>query len=169
MEPITKVVFVGAEKITFHRLTLEDLFTVSDDIVAQQEAEARKLAKDEKLARHELVNVVLEIRRRKPNHDEIIASTTTPQGASAVLRKSLTKAGVAADKQGDLIAKMNINQCLEVAGMLVLDIQDEPKSEDEKKEQEGQTESPLPVNPSTLEESLKAKAVGYGDPVPTTN
>ncbi len=153
MESITKtVVLDNGDKVEFARLDLEDLFSLTDELLASKEAVARQLAQEEKLDRYETMNLVLEIRNGKPSVQELLAHSTSPQGSSSVLRKSLTKKNVPADRQQALIGRVHIPTCIDIARMLILDVQEKPEKVVEAVKEAGE-DSPLSPSPSTSGES----------------
>lgn len=158
MESITKtVVLDDNETVVFSRLDLSDLFSLTDEVQAEREQVARQLGREEGLDKYEIMNLVLEVRTRKPTVSEILQSCSSPQGAYRILNKSLSKSKVEKDKTKSILSRMSIPDCLDVARMLVLDVQEEkPKTE-------GKVENPLPVSPSTGSESPKEATQCAGD------
>ena len=49
MQAITRTVHIDGQPVSFKRLSLEDLFTVGEQIAAKREKTARDVAKEEKL------------------------------------------------------------------------------------------------------------------------
>jgi hypothetical protein len=127
VQSVTKTLTIDGQPVTFQRLSLEDMPAISDQIKTEREKLARELGREEKLDKYEITNLVLELRSKPPTVAEILASTDTAQGASRVIRMSLNKSGVPADKHGEIIAKIEIPAALELARNLVLDVQDEPE------------------------------------------
>lgn len=156
MESITKTIFLDGEKIEFARLDLSDLFSLADEVQAEREAAARDLCRTDGLDKYETLNVLMELRTRKPTVQEILMTASSPQGSHRILTKSLTKQKVDAAKQKDIVSKLNVADCLDTARMLVLDVQEvKPKVEEK--------ESPLPESPSTSGESVKSETAKPDD------
>lgn len=139
MESVCKYLTINNEPVEFPRLSIEELFGISEWICQQRESEARQLGAQDKLDKLDVANICLDIRHRKPALSEILALCNTPQVACRVIRTSLKKAKVAEDKHAALVAGVPIPDAIELAKMLVLDIQDEKAKpeEPEKKEAEG--------------------------------
>jgi hypothetical protein len=173
MNAITKVIPVEGKHVEFPRLSLEELFSISDQIAASNEAIARKLAVEESLAKVEQFNIIFDIRSNKPGVSTILGACETPQVAAMLLRKSLAKSGVGEAEQTEIISKINIPTCVETARYLVLDVQEQKEDKEkaiaEAIKEQVLEESPLPDPRSILEESLKAKAIGYGSGKITKN
>lgn len=173
MNSICKTVCLEGDKtVAFARLSLEDLFSLTDAIMAKKEKLARELAKekDTKLDNFELINLIGDIRLKSPSVAEILAGCDSPSGAATVLRASLKKSGIAEDQHAQIIAALEIPQALTLAQNLVLDVQEEEAKKDESPLSPSTGAATASVAPAkdttapsaTLEESLKAKAVGYG-------
>jgi len=156
MQSITKTVYVDNIKVEFARLDLNDLFTLCDVVQAEREQVARVLCKEEKLDKYETMNVVLDVRRSKVTIQEILAACSNPKGAFDVLLKSLAKSGKKDDEGRSVISQINIPDCIDIARMLVLDVQEETPEE----KPEVKAESPLAESPSTSAEPVKTQVVG---------
>lgn len=158
MEAITKtLVLDNNETVVFPRLDLSDLFALADEVQAEREKVARVLGKEEKMDRYEIINMVVEIRTRKPTIQEILSTCSSPQGAFQVLMRSLTKGKVEKAKATDILSHIPIPDCLDTARMLILDLQEE------KPKKEGAKENPLPVNPSTSSGSVDTSKAAETD------
>ena len=141
MQSITKTVYIEDLKVEFARLDLSDLFALCEAVQADREQVARVLCKEEKMDRYETMNVVLDVRRSKVTIQELLASCSNPKGAFDVLEASLKKSAVKETKS--LIGKMQIPDCIDIARMLVLDVQEEQAPEAPKPEVK--PESPLEI------------------------
>jgi hypothetical protein len=157
MESICKVVHLdNDERVEFPRLSLEELFSIGEDISSQREREVEQLGRQDKLDKLDISNLKLEMRLKKPSIQEILALCHTPQIASKVLRTSLNKAKVDPKQHAEIISQLAIPDALVLAKNLVLDVQDEPEVKAEVK-----TESPLDAAVS-LALADDPKLAGYG-------
>ena len=142
MNSITKtIVLDSGEKVVFSRLILSDLFSLTDELQAERKAKVKKMAAEEGFDRYETFNLLMEVDRVVPTVQEILQGCASASGSHRVLTASLKKQG--AENIPDILSSLPIPECIEVARMLVLDIQ-------EAKEKE---ESPFEVGPSTSPES----------------
>lgn len=149
MESVCKHLTINNEPVEFPRLSIEELFGVSDWICSQRESEARQIGAQDKLDKLDVANIVMDIRQRKPQLSEILALCNTPQVACRVLRTSLKKAKVAEDKHAALISGVPIPDAIELSKMLVLDIQEMVKpDEPEKKGDAGSEGQSSPSEPA---------------------
>ncbi len=175
MNTITKSVYLNDELVEFPRLTLTELHTVADKIKADREKSARELGIEMKMGDIDIYNVVLEIRTSQISIADVYATAKGTRGAETVVRRSMSKAGFDKARQDELLSKLGIHELLDLAEMLVVDMQ---QKESPKKPETGGTEgtNPLPVSPGPagpvdsaaataveqLKEKLEAKAVGFG-------
>lgn len=125
-------------KVIFQRLTIPDLFSLVDEIQAEREVIARKLAKEEALDKLDTLNLVDHVRNNKPTVRDLFTHSESPQGAVKILTKSLRLAGVSEANIPATLAEFNFGTLIEVAKMLALDMQEVPKEAKE-------TERPLEV------------------------
>lgn len=140
MESICKSIVLGdSTTVEFPRLVIGDLLSLGDQVVAQREKVARDLARDEKLDRIDTINLILELRKQRPTIGEMLESTKTPEGSIMVLKRSLSKAKVEAARQDEILGLMSIPDCVDVAQMLIFDVQET------KAKEEAKGESPLPA------------------------
>src|SRR4051812_29446342 len=108
MNSITKTIVVDGETIKIPRLSLADLFGISDEIVSTRMREAQQLGEAEKLTRIEIANLKLVIKRAKPAIQEIAGLCETPEVAYMVIKHALTKGQVPKDKHANIIDGMKI-------------------------------------------------------------
>ncbi len=191
MESITKTVILEqysdatvdppvvhpSEVIKFKRLDLEELINIGDQMVATREAIAKDLAKENKLDTHEIINVILDIRSRRPSITEILNYARCPEGALLLLQKSLMKNKISQPEIKRINSRIPTPEAIELAKDLVLDIQQVPSKAEVEKEKDA---SPLLVGESSgisgtapvqdspklniaaLESTLREEARGYG-------
>lgn len=143
----TKTLIIDGEFIEIKRLSLNDLQSIGDAMQTQKETIARQIAKEEKLDKYELINLIVEIRRQQVTMNEILNSTATPAGATNIIKKSMIKSGLKPELQNKVLDH-NIPDLIEIAKMLILDVHEEPTPE-----QKEPNESFLSENPSTSEPS----------------
>lgn len=127
MQAITRIVTLpNGEQVKFLRLNLADLAIVCEQIVAQWEDKARKLAAEAKLDQAQINHLVLSIRTKCPSVNELNAFAISPKGAQIILNYSLLKSGYDQVNANRILETISASDLVDIASLLAVDQQDEP-------------------------------------------